>query len=378
MTTPTFAAGQLRNTIFLRNLGDPASVHAKAPSADKPSGSLIIEKKPIFRSGSFADSMGREHEWEALHVNQMVDHFELLSTRGNFDDVPIRKGHPDMGGLFGGESRNRMDELVGYITAVYAEERTNPVDGQLYTYLLADLEIIEETAKKNVESGLWRNMSAEIGSQITNGRAEYWPCICGVAYVDQPAVEGLKNHAKPDSNFSLITEDQMTAPTPPNPQPPVPGKTVEFSLAGKPTADYAAVQAHISRIEQENADLRNYRKESEEHARVNYVNGLVKDNKILAPQADGYIAYAKSLDADAFGAWKKLMDDASPHPVTGQQGSGFSASAQQVTDTDENADRIGVLKGIVANHQLNQMPVEQIKATGSYRDLIALEPTFQL
>ena len=379
--------------MFLRDLG-PAVREFAAPSTKGAGQSYFIKGKPIFRSGGFADSEGFEHEWEALHITQMYDHFSLLSGRGVFEDVPVRKGHPDRGGLFGGESRNRMDELVGYITGVTAEERKNPADGNTYTYLLADLEIIHEDAQKHVKSGLWRNMSAEIGPYVTNNNAEYWPCIMGVAYVDIPAVEGLKGHSKANHSFSLILEEGMTTTTvtPGQVQPPLPGTSAEhaapqgqapapqflFTIGEQTSSDFAAVQNFINGIVSENTELREFRRVAEESGRDNFVDALVRDNKINAGQTDAYKAYAKGLGTAEFNNWKTLMDASAPMAITGAQGAGFSGDHQQSSETDAKAARIADLKGMVSTHSLNQVPVDKIKGMASYKELVTLDPTFSL
>lgn len=388
MTTSTIAPEQRRNILFTRNLG-PATRTFEAKSTKGEGTSLMIEGKPIFRSGSFADSEGYEHEWADMHLQQMQMHFSLLSGNAIFEDVPIRKGHPDRGGLFGGSARNTMDELVGYITAVNIEERVNPSDGQTYTYFLADLEIIDEDAKKNIQSGLWRNMSAEIGAFVTNGNAEYWPVMMGVAYVDIPAVEGLKVHAKASRQYSLILEEGMTQSSlPGNPNPAIPADTLDhtkapvppfmFSIGGQTTTDFAAVQAHITAMETENTTLRAFRKESEESARVNYVSSLVASNKILEPQKEAYVVYAQSLDATAFAAWKGLMDVASPHTITGAQGAGFSANVQTSNEGDANKALVNDYKAMIATHCMNQVPVDTIKKMDSYNKLMALDPSYTI
>jgi hypothetical protein len=381
MANTALLSDQRRKIEFCRELGPAARTYEK-PSSKGEGTSLVIEAKPIFRSGSFSDSEGFEHEWEVIHLSQMTDHFSLLSSRGVFEDIPIRKGHPDRGGLFGGESRNRMDELVGYITGVRTELRKNPTDGVEYTYLLADLEIIEESAKKNVSSGLWRNMSAEIGPYITNNNAEYWPCLMGVAYVDIPAVEGLKNHARSSQSFSLITEEEgMTQSSlPNNPNPPVPeAKQVSFSINGAATTDFAVIQKHITDLERENTTLRQFRKEAEETGRENFVNSCIAENKIPASQKDAYISYAKGIDAPTFASWKALMDSTPAMSITGAQGAGFSQQTPGATaEPDAKAERISDLKGMISTHSMNNTPVEKIKEMPSYKELIGLDPSFTL
>lgn len=405
MTEATLAPAQRRNCVFARNLGAPVKTYEKQVK-NKETGeeqtALIVEGKPIFRSGTFSDSMGYEHTWETLHINQMVDHDALLRGRGVFEDVPVRKGHPDWGGLFSDPVRNAMDELIGYMSNFRTEERVNPTDGQTYTYLLADLEILEETAIKNIKSGLWRNVSAEISTYVTNGNAEYWPVMYGVAYVDIPAVEGLKSqHSKVANQYSIILEEDMTG-TPTKPQPPVPSENENkqenqdtathnhslnnggtpafaFSIGGKQTTDFAAVQAHINTIEAANAALEAFRTESVEAGKVEFVKSLIRDNKINASQEEQYIDYAKSQSDEGFAAWKKLMEATPQMSVTGAQGAGFSQSVNESTETDAKSERIDVLKSIVSSHKLGgKMTDKQIEASASYQELVKLDSTFSL
>ncbi|QBP30290.1 capsid maturation protease [Gordonia phage Jormungandr] len=404
MTNATLSPAQRRNCVFVRNLGAPVKTYEK--KVDDKSGNggtvdaLIIEGKPIFRSGTFSDSMGIEHTWETLHLQQMVDHAALLSSRGIFEDVPVRKGHPDWGGLFSDPVRNAMDELIGYMGNFRTEERVNPADGQTYTYLLADLEILEENAIKNIKSGLWRNVSAEISTYVTNGNAEYWPVMYGVAYVDIPAVEGLKSqHSKAANQFSIILEEDM-GQTPNNPNPPVPGageassegnnNTVSshsapaqqpfaFSIGGKTTTDFAAVQAHINTLETSIAGLEQFKRESLEAGRVAYVKSLIDANKVPATEEAKFIEYAKKQTEEGFAEWKSMMDSIPAMSITAKQGAGFSQSPEQAQQVDSTAERIDVLKSIVASHSMgNRMTKEQIMEQPSYKELKQLDPSFVL
>lgn len=376
----TLNADQRRNLVFARNLGDGVKMYDK--KRDDGQTSLIIEGKPIFRSGTFSDSRGIEHQWEPLHMSQMVDHFTLLKSREQFEDIPVRKGHPDWGGIFSDPVRNAMDELIGYMDNFRTEDRKNPTDGNTYNYFLADLEILDEEAIKKIKSGLWRNVSAEIGTYVTNANSEFWPVMMGVAYVDQPAVEGLKSqHSKAQDKFSIILEDNMTGPAQPG-REAVTGSKQEaqsFSIGGKATTDYAAVQAHITSLENSNSALEQFRSETLENARVSYVKSLVGANKIAAPDEEGYLGYVKGLTPESFAAWKDLMDKAAPIAITSPQAAGFSSDTSQLQDGDEKEQRIASLKATVANHQLaNTMSKEDLMNTNSYKQLIALEPSFSL
>lgn len=395
----TLTTEQVRNCVFVRNLGAGSSMFEK--KVDGGQTALVIEGKPIFRSGNFEDSNGFAHEWETLHMQQMCDHFTLLKEREIFADIPVRKGHADWGGIFSDPVRNAMDELIGYMGNFRTEDRKNPTDGNTYTYLLADLEILDEEAIKKIKSGLWRNVSAEISGYRTNAGAEYWPVMMGVAYVDMPAVEGLKSqHSKAKNQFSLILEEddmgpqntntdqkQQGTPAPPA-APPAPPQVQQdfnrsaaphvFKINGQDSSDYAAVQAHIAGLEQRNSVLETAHKEQFEAGKSAFVKGLVKDNKLSAASEESTLEYAKDLDEDQFSAWKKMMEALPVMSITGAQGAGFSQSHEQVVQGDTVKERIVDLKGIVSMHQSGGMSPDHIMETATYKELVKLDPNFSL
>lgn len=401
MSQTTLSPAQRRNCVFARDLGAPTKMFesSRKNESNEEVPTLIVEGKAIFRSGTFSDSMGFEHTWETLHVNQMVDHDALLRGRGVFEDIPVRKGHPDFGDIFGGSPRNAMDELIGYMTNLRTEERVNPTDGNTYTYLLADLEILEENAIKNIKSGLWRNVSAEISTYVTNGNAEYWPVMFGVAYVDIPAVEGLKSqHSKAANQFSIILEEDMTQPKTPSVEddkskaapttdradhsktPAAPEKKFEFSIGGKTTTDFAAVQSHIVSLETQVKDLASFQSETIEAGKVAFVKGLVEANKIPASSEEAYVNYAKSLtNHDQYEAWRALEETKPAMSITAHQAAGFSTSPDESHEQTDQEARIDTLRGIVAQHQANpRMKREAILESASYKELKTLVPEFTL
>lgn len=215
--TTSLATAARRNAVLF-SVGDITGTAPKMSrrlykKADNTTGSaLVLSDVAVFRSGTFRDSMGFQHNWESIHMDQMVAHFDMLRARQIFSDIPVRDGHP--GFLLSGIEGN--GKTVGWHTGLRAEQRTNPSDGKEYTYLLAEYEVLDEDAIKKIESGLWRNRSSEIGSYITNDEAEFWPVYQGFAYVDIPAVEGLNGFAKSNpglgTTFSLMIESEEETP----------------------------------------------------------------------------------------------------------------------------------------------------------------------
>lgn len=361
---------------------------------------LVIEGLPVFRSGTFRDSMGFQHSWESIHMDQMVSHFDLLRGRSIFSDVPVRSGHP--GWLTSGQEGN--GKVVGYHTRLYVETRISKTDAKEYSYLLSDVEILDDEAIKAIEKGLWRNRSAEVGSYVTNDEAEFWPVYMGVAYIDIPAVEGLNSFSK-QSNFSLMMETESTvsdsktkAQAPPeelkSPQPPAPptqnadehgraggGVTAAptppvpthvFSVGGQEVSDFAAVQAHIDSLEA-------FQSEAITARRTEFVKGLVTAGKVLAPQEEATQAFASSLDSKQFESWKATWADVPANTLLGNYGQ----SSQQGGVPDESAATaqekgLETARAIIEMHQRGGVSADEIKRTASYKALIAADSTFTL
>lgn len=349
----------------------------------KGSDYLSVSDMPIFRSGVFRDSMGFQHTWDDFHMAQMVSNYELLKGRRIFEDVPVRKGHP-------GFLSNPMDDLIGYVREMRTERFTNPADGKEYTYILANYDILDPSAAEKVQSGLWKNRSSEVGFYLTNDDAEFWPVITGFAYVDIPAVEGLNFSKMPGvgSTHSVMFEKEapVTTPEPGTPAaqqqngnadssqqngtsshgqgtpppatpPPAPPAPHNFSVAGAPTSDYAAVQAHINMLE-------TFRKETIENGRKNFVKSLAAGNKILATQEEGLAEFALSLSDDQYKKWQESFNGAPSLPQLGNVGNGTSNhNGNQGSPEDAQTE---IDKGIVAQHRAAGMNQADLEKTPSF------------
>ena len=153
---------------------------------------------------------------------------------------------------------------------------------------------------------------------------------------------------------------------------------ISFTIGGKTTTDFAAVQRHITELENSNAAHEQFKKETLEAARTDFVKGLVASNKINATQEEATIEFAKAQTEENFEAWKSLMEGAPAMQITQPQGAGFAQNHEQVQDIDQKEERIDVLKGIVASHSAGRMSDEQVKQTASYKELVKLDPSFSL
>lgn len=372
---------------------DEKKAGAWTASKNEAGASIITrERVPVFRSGEFADSMGYRHKWMSIHMRQMVDHFGILSESGQFADVPIRRGH---GSLFG----DPIDSLIGYVKSLSMEKRTSPVDGKEYDYLLADVEIIDPDAQEKIQSGLWRNLSSEIGLYIDNDEAEYWPVFKGFAYVDIPAVEGLKEFSKSHaSNRTIIEGETMTTDskiTPPQVNSDH-GKreTFAFTINGEATTDFTKVQNYVKQMETRNTELTaqvtelsEFKKEAITKERESFVDQLAKDGKIVQAQVDDAKEFAKGMSDDQFKMYQKMHDASAPLPIMQEHGvtqtppvashsqGGTGAGASNADEA--KAERVEILTEIVYGHAASVTP-EALKELPSYKELMELNPSFTL
>lgn len=351
----------------------------------KDNGNLVIENLPVFRSGTFRDSMGTQHTWEPLHMDQMVTHFDILKSREILTAVPVRDGHPSflVRGMPGAGA------VVGWHTGVSAETRTSKVDGQDYHYLFANFEFTEPEAAEKFKRGTFRNWSSEIGEYTTNSEATFWPVYMGFAFVDLPAVEGLHldSHNADHSKFTVCFEKGLKMPeTPPVPTPPappavpVPMPAVQFNFGGQILNDPNAIQQEINALFSKNADLQTKvdgfvqaDAERVEAARKAFTKKLVEDNKILAPQLEATEQFALSLTPEQFAAWSSQWETAPTNPLLGKHGAPDTPTPTPAgTGEEQKTTRIDVLEDMILQHMSSGVP--NIKELGSYKELATLAP----
>jgi hypothetical protein len=347
--------------------------------------------------------MGYQNTWEAIHLNQMVTNYEYLKNNGTFANVPVRDGHP--GWLINGTPGT--GKVVGWHTGLKVETLTAPHDGAEYDYLLADFEILDPDAQQNIDSGLWRNRSSEVGGYTTNAEAEHWPVYMGVAYVDIPAVEGLNFTASRagaeapriyvmfDSKEKNVTAPVLAVPavtagaSAGTSQVPVaatqhaapaalaaPAQPFVFSVNGANTSDFAAVQAHITALEA-------FQSETQEANRKGFVTALCAANKLPVTKKDSYEKFALGLTPAQYTSWTETFDDVEVPALLGQHGldggvaNGGEAPAQHAA-AQGSASEIVILKERVAMHKAAGTARKTIEGMDSYKRLLALDPSYKL
>lgn len=385
----------------------------------KDNGTYVVERQPVFRSGTFRDSWGDQATYEPIHIKQMVENFHYLRGNATFPEVPARDGHA--GFLIHGLPGN--GRVVGWHTDISVETMQSPVNGLEHDYLLASYEITEPDAVEKVQRGTWRNRSSEILRYVTNDEAEFWPVYGGFAFVDIPAVEGLNfnrdNGARPDGNESrtryFVMSDretnvtspapgspaqpsqptpaspapsqpaQPTAPAPSNPPMPTPssppaqpsqhsnggvvGGSYMFTINGQATSDFAAVQRHISALEAQATEARNA-------VRADFVNSLVSANLILgnAENIAAQTAFAQSLTDEQFATWRSgFVSEARP-ALLSQHATPAASTGGVVGAAAPGApgnDQIAIDRETVKFHRSLGRTPEQLAKMPSYQRLVA-------
>lgn len=360
---------------------------------------LSVTGMPVFRSGTFADSMGDVTTWTPLMMSQAKANYDSLVETNTVPHVPVRKGH---GSFFG----DPMDTLVGWHTGLSTAQHANPVDGALQTYLLADFYLFDEEAQQRYDNGDWPNRSSEIGTYYTNDNAEINPAYMGFAFVDLPAVEGLNyGRQEVERKFTVLIdkplstkEHSVSAPaavTPPEGQavvppvvvPPVPAPPAVAPVAPvAPTAQFAAPTAQIHTFKVNGADvtdfgmvqshitgLETFRTETLQSARKNFVNGLATDNKISAAQIESLSAFALGLSDDQYMAWKGTYDTAIAIPALQNHTAGANNTGSSNGRGVEADSELMTVRGIVQQHTLAGMPQAQIEKLASFKRMRELE-----
>lgn len=340
----------------------------------KDNGALRLEGVAVFRTGTFRDSMGEQNTWESMHLSQMVANFNHLVGTKVFDDVPVRDGHPHflLGAIPG------AGQVKGYHTQLATARIKAPHDDQEYDYLMADYEILDPQFAAKVESGLMRNRSAEIGGYRTNNESEHWPVYLGFAYVDIPAVEGLKfsstNGSVAASRAKFFVIDKEMSVTQPAQAPSalpfaMGGQT--FSIDGRQVTDATEVQNHINALEQ-------FRTEVTESNRREFVNGLVASNRLPITEVDKTVAFAASLNVDQYTAWVATFGQATVPAALGTVNAGTQGTTGAGVTNHTNAGQASAqptelqkAAAVVANFKAAGMLAKQIEATASYQKLKA-------
>lgn len=170
-----------------------------------------------------------------------------------------------------------------------------------------------------------------------------------------------ENPAGETSNSGAAFQPQATA-----------SGAFQFKVNGETTSDPQVVQNRLDFLE-------NAHNESIRAGKKAFVAELAKDNKIMASQIPALENYALGLSDEGYDAWRATWDGAAAMPMFQKQPGGVSnEDGPQSQSKEDAADRVNVLRDTVAHHKRTGMTNQQIEETGSYKELVSLDPTFKL
>jgi len=341
-------------------------------------GSATLVGMSIFRAGEFRNSRGQNTEWKLSDLHAMASNFELL--RPTFPNVPVRRDHV-----------RSVDNVIGYFDRVYV------AGDNLY----GDFRITEPDAVDKFERGTFRSSSIEVGPYESNKGDVTFPAVLGLAMVDIPAVEGLfqrhdpKEGPVPDfteeeldwavaSVYAQALEDQTS-------QTESYTKDLDWAVAagfaeadiavraeladkdkapflfqmggGDTSSDFASVQRRLDA-------LNTYVNDVTSKIRVDFVDALVNDEKIGAPQRDDLVVFAESLTTEQFTAFRATYEGA---PKLGVLGAKLDDGGKGPDPKSPLAEEYATAQEVVAHHQRSGMGEDEVQKTDSYKRMIALQ-----
>jgi len=195
---------------------------------------------------------------------------------------------------------------------------------------------------------------------------------------EAPTTEGQRGDAeeeRQDETQPASPEVDGGQPAAPSSEPAPtgePSNRFTFTVNGQQTTDMTVVQNRLNFLE-------TFRNESMTSARKQFVNDLAKGNKILATQMESMEKYALSLNDEQYDAWKATWDGAASNALFAPQpGGSTNHDGPQSQAKVDAADQLEIYRDTVMHHKRSGMNDEQIKATDSYKNLIALDPEFKL
>lgn len=150
------------------------------------------------------------------------------------------------------------------------------------------------------------------------------------------------------------------------PDPAVHGaapSVLTFRVGGVDITDPALVQAHIDSLEQ-------FQSTTIHSQRRDFIADLVRDNKILAGQAESLTELALSMDASQYAKFTASYEVVGSNPLMathGRTGDANGGAPVSGAVTEQLRDELAVHSAIVERHRLTGKPQEWIEQTASFR-----------
>lgn len=150
---------------------------------------------------------------------------------------------------------------------------------------------------------------------------------------------------------------------------------VTMLINGVQETDPRRIQAHITALETAALEARN-------GSRAEFVNQLVTSNRLPATELEATVSFAQELSDAQYESWTRQWNNAASLPLLGRHGGGEVQTNQNGAGStepqNESEERVKVLTEIVAQHKRSGKTQSFIENTGSFKELVALNPDFKL
>lgn len=404
---------------------------------DGSQGTKIVHGKKVFKTGTFKDSTGTERTWTNLDLEKMVQNFHKLKDGNLLDGVPLRVDHSfsarDLIGwivnLYSDGNFLLADlhftEFSAYekwqkgtfapVSSEIAPYETN--SGEIYYPTLIGVAFVDIPAVE----GLYR------ASGVSSDRVTAVPVPSPILdsgskllyEIGQEDLHMPISETQIENNEDVVTEDAPSEDASTEELPTQEVEVVEvesedeaeaevelsavdieaqikvleallaervaeesellelslnsksvavstFRVNGFEMSDRAAVQAHIDSLEQ-------FRSASIDGERRSFVEGLVRENKILANQASDMTDLSLSMDESQYAKFKSSYQGVGANPLLGAYGNSVTnISSTSGTSIDKIRDEISIHEAVVGRHRLAGKPEEWITKCESFRRLTEL------
>lgn len=323
------------------------------------------------------------------------------------DEVVMAQGstmmiHDAAGFVWGNASDLRdtadiLDKISNGIASIYAE-RTGGTTAEWRALMVEE---VWYTAKEAVTAGLADKVGGKRAAQADNkwdlsvfnhaGRSDApSPEEIRAKVLNQVKESGMPKNSETGTEGEAVAPEaptkttvEVSTPAPAEGTPEAPSVVVTPAVTPAPTdkaglgivvngvrvTDPAAIQAHINSLE-------GFRTETFAAARSSFVNKLASDNKITAAQVEAMGAFAQTLTTEQYEGWTATWNASAPLPLLARHAG--ATNTDGTGSANDSADRLEVVRQTVMMNKRGGMTEEQIKVTNSYRELMKLDPTFNL
>jgi hypothetical protein len=285
------------------------------------------------------------------------------------------KNDPDLAGMTTAELTERFAGSAVHQTAPIEEEVEEGVEDEDSTVGDASSEGAADEAEVEGESDGDTEAAPVEAGDLQVSETEESPVDPAVVTAALGALDGVGPPSVPEVTEDEADDDEdaaeaeSAASEPPAVHGSPVGQVASFRVNGVPLSDPSVVQAHIDALEQ-------FRSQTLDQSRRDFVTGLVRENKILAGQAEPMTDLALSMDDAQFSKFMQTFESASANPLLGTHGrhGGDAGQGHSGGQSFEKAhEEMRTLEEVVARLKMAGKSDDEIQRTTAYAKLTELK-----